>query len=250
MDETTSVLRAGRPSGFWSSCTRVPGRDRDDREGRVPALRAGYCRRGSWSGRWCGYRTCRPADSGWSCGAGDAGWPAVRRPVRGLRSPKSAARSPARARVTTRLRQRLAEAIAGSNRTVAEVAAEHGVPWHTAHEALVAAAARWLTLRRPRSGRSKGPPCPCCCLQTMPRPGRTPRWVHRKAGKGRGWRCIPWCRLAAVPPRGPRRRWRAADRQVRTHHRSPRSGLLPGDVVYDQWSRRALGQDPVSLRSE
>ena len=37
-----------------------------------------------------------------------------------------------------------ATAIAGSNRSVADVAAEHGVSWPTAHKALVAAAARWL----------------------------------------------------------------------------------------------------------
>src|SRR5215213_372148 len=54
------------------------------------------------------------------------------------------AQVPARARVTARLRQRLAAAIAGSNRAVADVAAEHDVSWHTAHKALVAAAARWL----------------------------------------------------------------------------------------------------------
>ena len=38
----------------------------------------------------------------------------------------------------------MAEAIAGSNRAVADVAAEYGVSWPTAHKALVAAAARWL----------------------------------------------------------------------------------------------------------
>ncbi len=49
-----------------------------------------------------------------------------------------------RARVTQRLRQRLARAIAGSNRAVAEVAGEYGLAWHTGHQALVAAAAHWL----------------------------------------------------------------------------------------------------------
>ena len=49
-----------------------------------------------------------------------------------------------RGRVTERLRDKLAYAIAGSNRSVADVAAEYGVSWPTAHKALVAAAARWL----------------------------------------------------------------------------------------------------------
>jgi transposase len=49
-----------------------------------------------------------------------------------------------RGRVTERLRDKIATAIAGSNRSVADVAAEHGVSWPTAHKALVAAAARWL----------------------------------------------------------------------------------------------------------
>jgi transposase len=48
------------------------------------------------------------------------------------------------ARVTERLRSRVAEAIAGGNRAVSEVAAEYGVSWPTAHKALVAATAGWL----------------------------------------------------------------------------------------------------------
>src|SRR5256714_5482187 len=49
-----------------------------------------------------------------------------------------------RARLTARLRDELATAISGSNRAVAEVAAAYAVSWHTAHDALVTAAARWL----------------------------------------------------------------------------------------------------------
>jgi len=49
-----------------------------------------------------------------------------------------------RARVTERLRQRVAHAIASSNRAVSDVACEFGVSWPTAHKALVVAAARWL----------------------------------------------------------------------------------------------------------
>ena len=48
-------------------------------------------------------------------------------------------------RVTERLRDRVAAAIAVGNRSVSEVAREYGVSWPTAHQALVAAAAR----RRP-----------------------------------------------------------------------------------------------------
>jgi hypothetical protein len=46
-----------------------------------------------------------------------------------------------RGRVTERLRDKMATAIAGSNRSVADVAAEHDVSWPTAHKALVAAEA-------------------------------------------------------------------------------------------------------------
>ena len=49
-----------------------------------------------------------------------------------------------RGRVTERLRDKVAEAIAAGNRAVSEVAAEYGVSWPTAHKALIAAAARWL----------------------------------------------------------------------------------------------------------
>ena len=56
-----------------------------------------------------------------------------------------------RARVTERLRDRVAVAVAGSNRAVAEVAREYGVSWPTAHKALAAAAARWLPEPEPTS---------------------------------------------------------------------------------------------------
>jgi transposase len=52
---------------------------------------------------------------------------------------------------TTRSRRRLpgVNLVAGSNRSVADVAAEHGVSWPTAHRALVASAARWLPEPKP-----------------------------------------------------------------------------------------------------
>ena len=56
-----------------------------------------------------------------------------------------------RARVTERLRRRVATAIASGNRAVSEVASEYGVSWPTAHKALVAAAARWLPEPTPTS---------------------------------------------------------------------------------------------------
>src|SRR5215212_7620986 len=56
-----------------------------------------------------------------------------------------------RSRVTERLRDWVARAIAGSNRAVSEVAREYGVSWPTAHKALVAAAACWLPAPEPTS---------------------------------------------------------------------------------------------------
>ena len=49
-----------------------------------------------------------------------------------------------RARITERLRHRVARAIASGNRAVSEVAGEYGVSWPTAHKALVVAATKWL----------------------------------------------------------------------------------------------------------
>ena len=49
-----------------------------------------------------------------------------------------------RARITERLRQQVAMAIASGNRAVSEVAGEYGVSWPTAHKALVVAATKWL----------------------------------------------------------------------------------------------------------
>ncbi|MGH3100361.1 MAG: ISL3 family transposase, partial [Thermoleophilia bacterium] len=56
-----------------------------------------------------------------------------------------------RGRVTERLRQRVARAIAESNRAVSDVAREYGVSWPTAHNALVSAAAAWLPEPEPTS---------------------------------------------------------------------------------------------------
>ena len=56
-----------------------------------------------------------------------------------------------RARVTERLRHRVAMAIASSNRAVSDVAREFGVSWPTAHKALVVAATKWLPEPPPTS---------------------------------------------------------------------------------------------------
>src|SRR5215213_5450585 len=88
------------------------------------------------------------------------------------------AQVPARARLTARLRQALAAAIAGSNRAVADVAGEHEVSWHTAHTALVAAAARWLPA-----------PTPTRVLGIDETRARSVRWILEPAG----WRrSDPW----------------------------------------------------------
>jgi transposase len=57
---------------------------------------------------------------------------------------QTAAAAQPRARITERLRDKVASAIASSNRSVADVAREYHVSWPTAHKALVAAAVRWL----------------------------------------------------------------------------------------------------------
>ena len=56
-----------------------------------------------------------------------------------------------RGRVTERLRQRVARAIAESNRAVSDVAREYQVSWPTAHQALVSVAAAWLPEPEPTS---------------------------------------------------------------------------------------------------
>jgi transposase len=56
-----------------------------------------------------------------------------------------------RARITERLRHRVAMAIALGNRAVAEVAGEYDVSWPTAHKALLVAATKWLPEPMPTS---------------------------------------------------------------------------------------------------
>lgn len=85
---------------------------------------------------------------------------------------------PARARLTGRLREALATAIASGNRAVDEVARSHRVSWPTAHRALIAAAARWLP-----------EPEPTRVLGIDVTRARSVRWVLADAG----WqRSDPW----------------------------------------------------------
>ena len=63
-------------------------------------------------------------------------------PLRSFTQSSAAVRP--RGRMTERLRDKVALAIATSNRSVSDVATEYGVSWPTVHRALVAAAARWL----------------------------------------------------------------------------------------------------------
>ena len=83
-----------------------------------------------------------------------------------------------RGRLTERLREKLATSIAASNRSVADVAREYQVSWHTAHNALINAAAGWLP--EPPATRVLG------IDETR---ARTVRWVLEDAG----WRRTdPW----------------------------------------------------------
>jgi transposase len=99
---------------------------------------------------------------------------------------------PPRSRLTGRLRDRLAAAIAGSNRAVSDVAGEHRVGWHTAHTALVAAAARWLP-----------EPAPTRVLGIDETRARSVRWILEPAG----WRrSDPWLTsFVDADPNGPGR---------------------------------------------
>ncbi len=128
-----------------------------------------------------------------------------------------------RGRLTERLRNQLARAIAVSNRSVADVAREYRVGWHTAHQSLIAAAAGWLP-----------EPAPTRVLGIDETRARTVRWVLADAGwrrsdpwltsfvdadptrPGRG-RCLGWLRAGQGPA------WQA--------------GLLPGRPSFAPGSR-------------
>lgn len=85
---------------------------------------------------------------------------------------------PARARLTTRLREKIGSAIPSGNRAVSEVAGEYAVAWATAHRALIALAARWLPA-----------PEPTRVLRIDETRARSVRWVLEDAG----WkRSDPW----------------------------------------------------------
>jgi transposase len=85
---------------------------------------------------------------------------------------------PRRSRLTARLRQHLAEAVARSNRAVSEVAAEYRVSWRTVHKAFIVASADWLP-----------PPAPTKVLGIDETRACTVRWILQDVG----WRrSDPW----------------------------------------------------------
>ena len=88
---------------------------------------------------------------------------------------------PPRARLTNRLRDQIAEAIAVGNRAVVEVAREYRVSWPTAHKALIRAAVRWLP-----------PPEPTPVLGIDETRARSVRWILDEASGGRWRRSNPW----------------------------------------------------------
>ena len=87
---------------------------------------------------------------------------------------------PARARTTRRLRTQIAAAIGDAARSVAEVAASHGVSWPTAHRAFVAHAEAVM-----------GPPQPTQMIGIDETRRGKPRW-ERCAATGRWVRVDPW----------------------------------------------------------
>jgi transposase len=95
-----------------------------------------------------------------------------------------------RGRLTERLRDKVASAIATSNRSVTDVATEYGVSWPTAHRALVAAAAGWLP-----------EPEPTAVLGIDETRFRSVRWIL----DGITWkRSDPWLTASSTaPPAGP-----------------------------------------------
>lgn len=83
-----------------------------------------------------------------------------------------------RARVTQRLKDKLARSIAQSNRAVSKVAGEFGVSWPTAHRALIVSASQWLPT-----------PAPTSQLGIDETRARSVRWITSEAG----WvRSDPW----------------------------------------------------------
>jgi hypothetical protein len=90
------------------------------------------------------------------------------------------AQVPARARTTRRLRTQIGVAIGDAARSVAEVAASHGVSWPTAHRAFVAHAEALL-----------GEPQPTPVLGVDETRRGKPRW-ERCAASGRWVRVDPW----------------------------------------------------------
>ena len=163
----------------------------------------------------------RPAGrptSRWRCGGASGAWCASEPSCPRRSFTQTTAEIPPRSRLTARLRQRLAEAVARSNRAVSEVAAEYGVSWRTVHRAFIVACADWL-----------------------PRAGADPGAGHRRDPGPHG----------AVDPAG---RGLAAQRSVddlvrqRRHHR-PGSAARPGAGPVRGCVRTWLGEQTPQFRA-
>ncbi len=92
------------------------------------------------------------------------------------------AQLPARARVTTRLKVKVAAAVTTTNRAMSEVALEHGIAWQTVHRILVKAAADVL-----------GQAAPTTRIGIDETRARSVRWSQQEVGHKLTWRrSDPW----------------------------------------------------------
>lgn len=95
---------------------------------------------------------------------------------------ETSAQLPARARVTTRLKVKVAAAVTTTNRAVSEVAKDHGIAWGTVHRILVRVAADVL-----------GQAAPTTMIGIDETRARSVRWICEGAEKTVTWRrSDPW----------------------------------------------------------
>lgn len=137
-----------------------------------------------------------------------------------------------RGRVTERLRDEVANAIAGSNRAVADVAREYGVSWPTAHKALVAAAAKaadqarlgcWVPRDRPGAREPAGDAHPTRHVLGPLRGAEPSSW---RPEAGRSPRCPSHAGVDHAPERRSSGRCRGA---AGSHARGPPIDVRPAD---------------------
>ena len=95
---------------------------------------------------------------------------------------ETSAQLPARSRVTTRLKVKVAAAVSTTNRSVSEVAADHGIAWWTVHRILVKAAADVL-----------GQAGPTAMIGIDETRARRVRWLREQIEESFTWRrSDPW----------------------------------------------------------